>query len=76
MTTLRLRSVTRIASPLFWAPVLLLVSGGCGDDSGLPPRFAVSGTVKYNDVPVEKGKIDFLPTSPEGRAATGTIARP
>lgn len=73
MTTLSFRSVTRHGLALLLAPAFLLMAGGCGDDSGLPPRFAVSGTVNYNGAPVEKGKIDFVPTSPEGRAATGSI---
>ena len=73
MTTLRFRSVTRHGLAFILAPVLLLMAGGCGDDSGLPTRYAVSGTVNYNGAPVEKGKIDFVPTSPDGRAASGDI---
>jgi hypothetical protein len=46
---------------------------GCGDDSGLPKRYPVSGTVSHNGKPLEKGNINFAPDGPEGRAAGGTI---
>jgi hypothetical protein len=46
---------------------------GCGDDSGLPRRYPVSGTVTYNGKPLEKGNINFAPDGPGGRAAGGTI---
>jgi hypothetical protein len=52
-----------------------LAFAGCGDDTGLAKRYAVSGTVKYNDKPVEKGRIDFIPADlKEGRAAGGSIS--
>ena len=38
---------------------------GCGDDTGLAQRYPVSGTVTYNGDPVEKGRIDFIPTQAE-----------
>jgi hypothetical protein len=46
---------------------------GCGDDSGLATRYKVSGTVTYKGQPVEKGLINFVPTSGDGRAASGNI---
>jgi prepilin-type N-terminal cleavage/methylation domain-containing protein len=46
---------------------------GCGDDSGLARRYPVSGTVTYNDKPLERGTINFAPADPTGRAAGGTI---
>ncbi len=49
---------------------------GCGDDSGLPTRYKVSGTVKYKGEPVPKGSIVFEPINPpmpQGRVANGTI---
>jgi hypothetical protein len=47
---------------------------GCGDDTGLGRRYPVSGTIRYQGKPVEKGLISFRPTDPAGRAAGGTIA--
>ena len=61
-----------------WAPAArilaacLLVASGCSDD-GLPKRYAVSGTVTYNGKPLERGQVNFLPTAPEGRPASGDI---
>ncbi len=48
---------------------------GCGDDSGLPQRYKISGKVTYKGEPVAHGTVNFLPTKPppEGRAATGDI---
>lgn len=51
----------------------MLLQAGCGDDTGLPKRYEVRGTVKYNDKPVEKGRIDFIPDKGDGRAAGGDI---
>ena len=51
----------------------LVIVLGCGDSSGLAKRYAVYGTVNYNDKPVEKGRITFTPTAPEGRVAAGDI---
>jgi hypothetical protein len=52
----------------------LALALGCGDTSGLSKRYPVSGTVKYNGQPVEKGTINFVPTAADGRPATGDIA--
>jgi hypothetical protein len=50
-----------------------LIAIGCGDDSGLAKRYSVKGTVTYKNQPIQKGRIDFLPTSKDGRAASGDI---
>jgi len=46
---------------------------GCGDSSGLPPRYRVSGMVIHNGEPLKRGTINFTPTDAKGRAAGGTI---
>jgi len=46
---------------------------GCGDDTGLAKRYPVSGKVTYKGEPVEKGRISFVPTTPDGRPAAGQI---
>lgn len=46
---------------------------GCGDSSGLPPRYVVTGKVTYNGAPVPKGTVTFEPASPDGRHASGAI---
>jgi len=38
----------------------LFAFSGCGDDTGLGKRYAVSGTVTYNEKPLEKGQISFI----------------
>jgi hypothetical protein len=53
-------------------PVVAAVLG-CGDSSGLAKRYPVSGTVKYNGKPLERGTISFVPADGKGRAAGGTI---
>ena len=53
---------------------IALLAIGCGDDSGLPTRYKVTGTVKYKGAPVEKGTITFAPEdAANGRSATSTI---
>jgi hypothetical protein len=37
--------------------VLLALAGGCGG----PAKLSLQGTVTYEDRPIEKGRIDFLP---------------
>ena len=49
------------------------IAGGCGDDTGLAPRYAVTGKVSYNGQSVEKGRISFVPEATEGRPAAGFI---
>ena len=50
------------------------VMTSCGVDDGLGRRYPVSGTVTYNDQPLEKGVISFIPEdSKEGVGATGAI---
>jgi hypothetical protein len=64
-----LKFVACVSTALALAAIL-----GCGDDTGLDKRYPVSGTVKYNGKPVEKGRIDFIPAKPgQGRAAGGDI---
>src|SRR5277367_6154602 len=49
------RSLAALAVPA------LLVLGSCGGtDDGLGKRYPVSGTVKYNGSPLEKGEISFV----------------
>ena len=51
-----------------------LLAIGCGDSSGLPSRYAVSGDVTYNNEPVPQGTIVFIPPNTEtGHVAQGTI---
>ena len=52
---------------------IIVVALGCDDGTGLGKRYSVSGMVLYKSQPVEKGTISFTPTTPDGRAATGTI---
>lgn len=59
--------------PATCAAVGLLVVAGCSDDSGLPRRYPVSGTVKYKGEPVSKGTITFTPGEAGGRTAGGSI---
>ena len=53
----------------------LLVLGSCGGtDDGLGKRYPVSGTVKYNGSPLEKGEISFVTEDmSKNYGATGTI---
>jgi len=48
---------------------------GCGSDDGLS-RYPISGTVKYDGKPLDKGMIQFFPTGTTGPAIAGgaTIA--
>ena len=51
-----------------------LALASCGTDDGLGKRYPVSGTVKYNDSPLEKGEISFVPEDmSKNFGATGTI---
>jgi hypothetical protein len=38
----------------------LFVLASCGTEDGLGKRYPVSGTVKYNGSPLEKGEINFI----------------
>lgn len=44
--------------PLVPIALIALTVGGCGGDG----KLGLQGTVTYQDVPIEKGRIDFLPT--------------
>ncbi len=51
-----------------------VITVGCGDDTGLPARYPVTGTVTYNGKPIEKGQINFIaPAKSELRDANGFI---
>ena len=53
----------------------LVVLSSCGADDGLGKRYPVSGTVKYNVSPLEKGAISFITEDmSKNFGATGTIA--
>ncbi|MEW4569985.1 hypothetical protein AB1L88_19140 [Tautonia sp. JC769] len=67
-------TLIRRISPLALTFVGMMLVVGCGDSSGLPKRYPVSGSVNYNGQPVETGTITFAPVDPEGRAASGTIS--
>jgi hypothetical protein len=45
----------------------------CGTDDGLGKRFPVSGTVTYNESPLPKGMISFVPDDPKGVGGNGAI---
>lgn len=52
----------------------VLTVAGCGDNSGLPQRYPVSGTVLYKGEPLASGTIVFEPNDlTTGRVASGTI---
>jgi hypothetical protein len=73
MSILRLHVVAASAGAALTAVGLVLIAG-CGDDTGLDKRYPVSGTVTYNDKPVEKGQISFIPADPgKQRPANGFI---
>ena len=65
---------SRALTTLVVAGFLGAVGFGCGDD-GLDKRYKVTGMVTYKGAPVEKGTINFMPSVPEGRAATGQIEK-
>ncbi len=50
-----------------------LAVAGCGEDDGLGRRYPITGKVTYQGKPVASGTVNFVPESPEGRGATGTI---
>jgi hypothetical protein len=45
----------------------------CGTEDSFGKRYSVSGTVTYNDKPLEKGKIAFVPDDPKGLGASAVI---
>ena len=52
----------------------LFVLASCGTEDGLGKRYPVSGTVKYNGNPLEKGEISFISEDiSKNFGATGTI---
>jgi hypothetical protein len=51
----------------------LILAAGCGGPDG-PPRYDLSGTVKFNGRPVPAGYIVFEPDTSQGNAGPGTQA--
>ncbi|QDV36534.1 hypothetical protein [Tautonia plasticadhaerens] len=73
MSTRQIPTAWGNASALFAGAALIVVLG-CGDDTGIGKRYSVTGKVTFKGAPLEKGRIDFIPTDLEnGRPATGTI---
>lgn len=67
-----LRSFTRSCfAGLAAAAAIVLAS--CSSEDGLGKRYPVSGTVTYNDQPLEKGAISFVPEDSKGVGASGAI---
>jgi hypothetical protein len=55
-------------------PALLVLASCGGTDDGLGKRYPVSGTVKYNGSPLEKGEISFVTEDvSKNFGATGVI---
>jgi len=57
----------------FVASLGMLAFSGCDDGTGLGKRYSVSGMVAYKGEPVKSATISFVPTSPEGRSASGQV---
>lgn len=66
----KLRLIPLASSAVLTASAFL--ASGCGDD-GLGTRYPVSGKVTYKGEAVKKANISFIPSSPEGRGATGSV---
>ena len=60
------------ALALLLGPALLAVLG-CSDADNIGQLYTVSGTVKYKGAPVEKARINFMPTSKDGHGAAGQV---
>ena len=57
-----------------WPAVLAMASSGCGRSGNqIPNRVPVSGRVTVAGQPLAYGTVQFVPESPEGHAAMGTI---
>jgi hypothetical protein len=57
------------SAPLVLLVLFLLIAGGCDSSGGAK----VSGEVKLDGGPLEKGEITFTPTDGKGQAAGGAI---
>jgi major membrane immunogen (membrane-anchored lipoprotein) len=67
------RRSSRYLAVLAVPALVVLASCGTGDD-GLGKRYPVSGTVKYNGNPLQKGEISFVTEDmSKNLGATGTI---
>jgi hypothetical protein len=71
MSMLEFSRTRRGILPVLGLLALPLLSG-CGDD-GFGRRYSVSGTVSHKGEPIERGRITFTPTAPDGRPASGEI---
>jgi hypothetical protein len=59
---------------LLGLPAILIMASCGAEDDGLGKRYPVSGTVKYNGSPLEKGEISFIGEDvSKNFGATGTI---
>jgi hypothetical protein len=53
----------------------LVAMTSCGTDDAFGKRYAVYGTVTYNESPLENGLISFIPDDPKGVGASGVIEK-
>lgn len=63
-------------SKTLWSALIssaVVIVGGCGSDDGLGKRYSVSGNVTYKGEKVKKANINFVPVSPDGRGASGSV---
>ena len=57
-----------------WLAVLAMAASGCGrSGKQIPNRVPVSGRVTVAGQPLAYGTVQFVPDSPEGHSAMGTI---
>jgi hypothetical protein len=77
MPSLKLTTVLSVlprrSYSILFLPAILAIAS-CGTDDGLGKRYPVSGTVTYNDKPLEKGEISFVSEDlTKNYSATGII---
>jgi hypothetical protein len=64
----------RVGYPILAALAAVgVMASGCSETSDLAARYAVSGKVTYKGELVKRAVINFMPTTPGGRGATGQI---
>lgn len=61
-------------TPYCWLACLAVLSAGCGGVDG-PPRYQVTGEVRYQGKPVPAGEIVFRPDTEKGNDGPGSVAR-
>ena len=61
-------------TPYCWFACLAVLSTGCGGVDG-PPRYQVTGEVRYRGNPVPAGEIVFRPDTKKGNDGPGSVAR-